>query len=402
MSLRNVLFGTYYNQVPLAPTITSVIPDYTSNGTSVIINYSSASLPAGAPPINAYTAYSLQNPTLKGTQTNLTNNSIKITGLTITNSYTFAVYANNLIGNGIASSPSNAFAPYPIGSQIFTSNGSFTVPPFVTAIHILCVGTGGSGGAKIGSGGGGGGIAYYSNANVTPGQIFTVLVPEPGTGVALGGSVGMYLNSNPSQFTIQAGAGMYGTGGAYGTGGGGGGAAGYLGNGGTGGSSSVSNYGGGTGGTGGGNIYGTIPTNYKGGNGGIGSSTVSTGLAAPAITAGSGAGAGGSPGSGMNSGTPGARGGGGIGLYGLSSVDVNGNPTTPGAAYNGSSFTASPFTTNGGSGGNDGAISTGGSYGGGGGGDNTVLGNSGSPGAVRIVWGIGRRWPSTYVGVGYS
>ena len=87
------------------------------------------------------------------------------------------------------------------------------------------------------------------------------------------------------------------------------------------------------------------------------------------------------------------KGGGGVGIFGRSSVDNNGAITTPGTATNNSGFGA--FTTNGGSGGESAIDGSGGRFGGGGGGN---FSSFGSGGAVRIIWGPGRAFPSTNTG----
>lgn len=64
-------------------------------------------------------------------------------------------------------------------SQVFTSNGTFTIPSGVTAIKMTIVGGGGAGGtgtAGAGSGGGGGGAAIKFLTGLTPGNTLTVTV----------------------------------------------------------------------------------------------------------------------------------------------------------------------------------------------------------------------------------
>ena len=70
-----------------------------------------------------------------------------------------------------------------VGQQVFTSDGTFTVPAGVTAVSVVVVGGGGGGGPTpgpgYGGGGGGGALAYKNNISVTPGASITVTVGEP-------------------------------------------------------------------------------------------------------------------------------------------------------------------------------------------------------------------------------
>ncbi len=154
-------------------------------------------------------------------------------------------------------------------TQLFTANGTFTVPPCVTTVQVESWGGGGGGGGSItnpanNSGGGGGGGAYVLVASipVTPGNTYNVVVGAGGTAgsavsggnggsssfngtaVAAGGAGGALYNNFFSAGNGAGGAG--GTGGTYNggnghsgshpdSGGGGGGGAGNGGNGGAGG-----------------------------------------------------------------------------------------------------------------------------------------------------------------------
>ena len=66
-----------------------------------------------------------------------------------------------------------------------TSSGTFTVPPAVTSLRVLCVGGGGSGYGEW-YGGGGSGVVSSGNYTVTPGSVHVVTI---GAG-AVGGSAG--------------------------------------------------------------------------------------------------------------------------------------------------------------------------------------------------------------------
>ena len=260
------------------------------------------------------------------------------------------------------------------GQQNFTTVGSstFTVPAGVNELHILCVG-GGGGAAGCegnsngsGSGGGGGGLGWTNSISVTPGENLTVVVGGGGGGggdAQSGGAGGTSEVRRGTTVLVRA------TGGSGGanesTGGGGGGrTADGGGNGGSGGTSQFNNGGGGGGGAGG---YSGNGGNAGTGNGGTGSS---------------GAGGGGGGGGGKSAGGAPSSGGGGVGILGEGSNGAGGSVNNPGS---------------GGSGGTAGS-GNGGNYGGGGSGredDTFGAGGSGAQGAVRIIWGGGRAWPST-------
>lgn len=76
----------------------------------------------------------------------------------------------------------------PTGNQVFSANGTFTVPIGVKNITVRCWGGGGAGGSSgaggnVGAGGGGGGYAegYYP---VAPGAAYTITIGAGGAGVA--------------------------------------------------------------------------------------------------------------------------------------------------------------------------------------------------------------------------
>lgn len=270
---------------------------------------------------------------------------------------------------------------------IFSIPGTYTwlAPADTTSVNVVCVGGGGGGnvGPKTDPGvrasGGGGALAYKNNIPVTGGTSYTVVVGAAGTEQTNGGD-SYFIDST----TLLAGGGGGATaGGIGGSGGtvtapGGGGGAGGAGG-------SVASTGKGAGGAGG----------YAGagGDGAIGSAgTGGAGGASIATTIGDGWG---------------SPGGGGVGLFG------QGTNGFGGAAPPGLSAQAW-YRGGGGSGGQDGVDSginylwggggTGGNYGGGGGyGVNTQWGGGGGPGgagAVRIIWGPNRSFPSTNVGEG--
>lgn len=266
-----------------------------------------------------------------------------------------------------------------ISQQDFTSSGTFTVPTGVTEVSAVVVGGGGGGGNATnddepGAGGAGGGLSY-GTFSVTPGESLTVTVGSGGQNGATGGTGGTSSLSRGGTTLLSGGGGSGGSSTDSGASGGG-----------TGGSSGgTERDGGGTGGNGGATSDSSTGAGGGGGaagysgNGGEGADRGSNNA-----TAGSGGGGGGG---GSGSSTRGGAGGGGVGILGEGASGAAGSGSTGGG---------------GGSGGNDGSDSTsstganGGSYGGGGaGGRNNNGGGDGQPGAVRIIWGPGRSYPST-------
>jgi hypothetical protein len=272
----------------------------------------------------------------------------------------------------------------PPGQSQYTVPGSFswTAPPGVYRVSAVAIGGGGGGSQDEsgdgGNGGGGGGLGWGNNITVVPGQSYTVVVGAGGArdtnttapSTATGGGNSYFINLS----TVSGrggGAAIQGAGGAGGsfTGDGGG-------NGGAGGRGSSSDAGGG-GGAGG----------YSG-NGGAGANSNLAG------NAGTG-GAGGGGGAGGSNDAAGA--GGGVGIFGQG---ANGSAGSYGGANGGPGGGGSggqPGSANPGSSANP---STGGAFGGGGGGaENTGNENGpGAGGAVRIIWGEGRFFPSTLTG----
>ena len=256
----------------------------------------------------------------------------------------------------------------PVGQQEYTSPGSFswTAPAGVTSVSVVAVGGGGVGNdaANAGGAGGGGGLGYKNNISVTPGQSYTVVVGDAAADTSGNdGEDSYFINIS----TVKGGGGQGsttpsgGSGGTYtGDGGGNGGAGGAGGD----------TYEGGGGGAGG----------YSG-NGGDGGS--GNGSTHPNDVRAAGRGSNGSGGAGGGGGYGGGYEGGGVGLQGegssglgcgnYSGVQCFGNGT-PGSG--GSGFT----------------------YGGGGAG----AGSPGGSGAVRIIWGDGRSFPSTLTADGES
>jgi hypothetical protein len=262
------------------------------------------------------------------------------------------------------------------GESSYTTAGtySFVVPAGVTSIATVAVGGGGGGGGSAGTagtsggGGGGGALVWGNSVPVTPGETLTVVVGAGGSGGSTAGVAGGYSQiARGATVLIRANGGAAGqrstsaaAGGAaniggypYNTGGGSGGA---------GGAGYAAGGGGGGGGAGG----------YSG-NGGAG------GRNAVAASAGAGGGGGGG---GEAEAAASRPGGGGVGLMGEGASGSAGAKDSGGDA--GSSGTAGTSTTSG-------------AYGGGGGGvedDTAASGSAGAGGAVRIIWGSNRSFPS--------
>jgi hypothetical protein len=286
----------------------------------------------------------------------------------------------------------------PEGGITFGDSGTYTfvVPAGVSSLSVLCIGGGGGGGGtsaaatNSAAGGGGGGLSYSNNVSVTPGETLTVVVGAAGAGGTTAGTNGTaagdsYLRrsstdlvlakggsgggGNTAALTGGAGAGgasasgvgdvrqSGGAGGARNSndrGGGGGGAAGYSGTGGTGGTGT------------------TNPTTGNGGGGGGGF----TGFDGTSLR----------PNGGVGGGTQ-FYGAGANGIAGIAS-SANSDAGRNGGLGSSNGSTAGGFT------------STTLPGGGGGGGSSDGVGNNAraaADGAVRILWGGDKAFPSTGV-----
>ena len=263
---------------------------------------------------------------------------------------------------------------YPVGQAEFTTPGtySWTAPAGVTSVSVVCVGAGGgpANSTSGASGAGGGGLGWKNNITVTPGQSYTVVVGAGGTRVVTGtaptGGTSYFIDTSTvaglgGAGAIAAGNGNPAGGTFVGDGGGAGGAGGNRNS-----STGAACGGGGAGG-------------YSG-NGGAGASV--GGSAAPGTGGGA---AGGSLGI-AGGGTGGS--GGGVGLYGegLSGLVLSVGGDGGSFGYNATSYS---FSTS--------LLSAPGMPGGGGAGADTSSGTlaPGADGAVRIIWGSGRAFPST-------
>lgn len=243
------------------------------------------------------------------------------------------------------------------GQAQYVTNGTYSwvCPADVTSVCVVCIGPGRAFG---------GGLGWKNNISVTPGQSYTVQVGIGGTNVSSAACTdSWFINSS----TVRGGHGgnaagtFTGDGGGNGgtnTGNAGGGAGGYAGAGGTGASSATTGFvisnASGTAGSGGGGGGGGMSYDYRDGLEEFGPPISYTGA------------------------------GGGTGLFGQGSNGAGGVGSNlfGGGGGGGSS---------GGNGGNSTpGLGAGGAYGGGGSGTLS--------GAVRIIWGAGRAFPSTNTG----
>lgn len=290
----------------------------------------------------------------------------------LNNSFVFAASSNNSVTDigGYSASGTPGF-----GSVSFTTPGtySWTVPTGVTSVCVVCVGGGGGGGTVGGSAGagGGGGLGWKNNIAVTPGQTYQVVVGAGGNGQQQGGIplIGRSPLAGGDSFFISA---------ATVKGGGG--------------SASGNSLGGNFVGDGGGN----------GGNGGQGSGGLGAGGGAGGYTGNGGLGQGWTFGPDAGAGSGGGGGGGFIQGTGFNGQGGGGGVGLQGQGASGGPGVSQDVGGRGGSGGANGGgqgAENGGAYGGGGGsndGFNTFSGPGGN-GAVRILWGAGRAFPSTNV-----
>jgi len=266
----------------------------------------------------------------------------------------------------------------PTGSQTFTTVGdtTFTVPADVTSVSAFVVAPGGFAGAT--AGGGGGGSAYIGTVTVTPGQTLYVRVGDKNASGASTASLSIVSTTTPIDSSLNY---LVATAGAStGTGNGGSGAgvgafaAGVGANAGQGGQNPLGGGGGaaGYGGTAGNGGYPYVSGNQQ--------------LQGAYIYGAQGGGTGAGGGGGGVLSASAAGGGGGVGLNGIG---------TPGSSGGG---TSTPTTQTagtpggGGSGGASGSVKNGGDFGGGGGG--TAISGTPGGGAVRIIWGPSRSYPS--------
>jgi hypothetical protein len=352
-----------------------------TDGGSTILSYTATSNPGG----------------ITGTLTQAGSGTITVSGLSSSTSYTFTVTATNINGTGSPSAASNSIttnAPPPTGQVEYTTPGTYSwvAPTNVTSVCVVCVGAG-SGGKRIvfvkpGDddefywAGAGGALAYTNNITVTPGQSYTVVVGAGGIG-GYNGTAGESSTFNST--TCGAGGGQVATGSsAYSVGpsggsilnGDGGGAGGACGN-----------YGGGQAGgynPGGGGAGGYSGSGGQGGNG----AAINYGNAVAGSPGNGGGGGGGATGGQtFNQGAYFGAAGGGVGILGEGASGAGGNYASPSA-----------LGGRGGSGGTNGDYAVFGSGAGGLYGGGASMDKIGGSGAVRIIWGSNRSFPSTNTG----
>ena len=300
------------------------------------------------------------------------------------------IYTGNRKNSGIWNL--SVFQGLQTGQAEYTTPGTYfwQAPIGVTNVSVVAIGGGGGGGygTQRASGGAGGGLGWKNNIPVTPGEYYTVVV---GAGGAAGtfGITGAPFDGEPSYFISNSTVAGFGGAGGYGT-------ASYPG--------SITEPPGGLfvgdgGGNGGNSVY-HANTNGASGGGGAGgySGTGGKGGDPHTLTAATnGAGGGGGGGGYTANASAYSGGGGGVGLLGEGANGTAGTSVSTGSVI---------VAATGGSGGaNGGLIANGAAYGGlyGGGGGahdiNTInSGEVGGNGAVRIIWGPGRAFPSTKTG----
>lgn len=385
-------FSLVFDATP--PTITSSLSSsyaLATNGTATVITIT-ATDPSG--PITY--GYQIVSGSLGSTASISQNNNVfTITPSTNTSnggSFVLQFFARDNFNNTAYTSNATFALTFPAG-VLYSTPGTYawTAPAGVTSVCVVCIGGGGSGGKGqfVGAGGGGGGLGYKNAIAVTPGSSYTVVVGGGGaarltTSNGMAGGESYFVNVS----TVRGGGGGAGNAAITGTGIVNGGAAGtYTGD------------GGGNGGTGGSQLYASNGGVLNLGGGGAGGYSGAGGNALSqdasfnfvSATNGAGGGGGGSTANGFVDQTGGS--GGGVGMYGQ-----GGNGSAGSNGYGGSGGTdGSGHSTSGGS------MYSGGAYGGGGGGGSgTAQSIRGGHGAVRIIWGAGRSFPTTNVSLASS
>lgn len=389
MSMRyqaGVLTASYFPlKTPNAPTIGAATQ---ASATSVSVTFT-APTDIGGGAITSYVVVSSPGNIIASGS----SSPVTVTGLTTGTAYSFRVFANNAFGNSPASASSNVITPAAIGQEAFTSAGTYTwvAPAGVTSVCVVCAGGGGQGrGSNVnntgGAGGGGGGLGYKNNITVVPGNSYTVVVGAGGDNPTVGPSANG-ANGGDSYFISLATVAGYGGLNSNGTTGGAGGT--YTGD------------GGGNGGQGGaGAGSGSYSVNGGGGGAGGYAGAGGRGAGTNSNTGANGSGGGGGGGtrgsqrtdSGIDWWWSGGSGG-GVGVLGQGSNGTGGGSTpnsigrfTPAATAG--SGGSGDFHGGGGGASGRGYIADGGSN----------AGLSGGVGAVRIIWGAGRAFPSTNTG----
>jgi hypothetical protein len=385
------------NQTPSAISGANATYDLAIDGTPTVVTLN-ATDPEGFP---LTWSYQVTTGALGSTATVAqADNVFTITpSTTEANAGTFALTfsASDGVNQSVASSDfSLAFAPPPAG-VIFTTTGThtWTVPDGVTSISMVGVGGGGSGAVvghqpeNSGTGGGGAALAYVNNFSVTAGDQYTIKVGAAGATVTGGASTHTSGNSGEASFVskdgniiFQAGGGSGGNRIAGGPAAGASGGTNVFGNSSVLGSAT-------TGGHGGGSGEGDKGTQSMaaGGGGGAGGYSGNGGDASPNTNVGqNGTGGSGAGGKTMQAfGSAHGTAGGGVGVYGQGR---NGNANSGRSGSGGAGIYPADSNNNK-------------TYGGGAPGsfnfNSGMQGQTAGPGAVRIIWGDGRSFPSTNV-----
>lgn len=364
-----VLNRVYWNTASSIGTVTTSatrVFSFSLSAATVGTNAITYALQSGALPDGG--SLNTSNGTVSGTSTNGFNTSTGYT-FTIRASISATIYTDRTFTVTI-------YVPPPTGQQQYDGSGTNTnggqtaytwvAPSGVNTVSVAAIGAGG-GGCYVWAycGGAGGGMVWANGVPVTPGNSYTIQVGNGGCWsgsaggyscfpnlIAYGGACGCCSGCYTLGGTYSQGCGSYG-GVAYpGTAGGGGGGGGYC----------------------NGNVR-TANSGYTGCFGGGGSAND------------------------HHSSTYGTGGGGGTGICGQGSNGACGNAgyshQTGSGGQGGSGGTCGkpgePWSNGQGNG-----YSCGGYYGGGGGGSGTSHGGGwGGQGAVRIIWGPGRAYPST-------
>ena len=286
-------------------------------------------------------------------------------------SVVFAQSTAHLRGTNTGGGATTPVYPATTGGYVihtFTSNGTFTPPPGVTAVDVLIVGGGGGGGRgdgnTAGGGGGGGEMRALTATSVTPGNAVAITVGTGGAGRT--GTAGAGTSGNASSF------------GALTAIGGGGGGAGATTAAAANGVSGGSGGGGGSGDSNGENGAGAASTATSAqGAGGTGNGRNNSGQRAGGGGGGAALGAGGNGGAASNS-QGGAGGPGRANAYSGASV------TYAGGGGGGATTGGAGGTGGGGAGGNVGAVSGTVNTGGGGGGAKAGTAGAGASGIVIV------------------
>ena len=306
------------------------------------------------------------------------------------------IYTGDKFGFGKSPGDGGGSALDDVGEAFFPEPGQYdwVCPPNVTSISVVCIGGGGGATRDEMGGGGGGGLGYKNDIPVTSGQTYKIQVGAGGIGDVHPGNYGCrggdswFIDSTTVQGQGGGGTGCSADGdqdsAGYGGRGGGftGDGGGNGGNGGDGNRSSVNGTGADTGGGGAGGYGG------DGGKGGDYNGNWQSGTPGNA-----GAGGGGCTAAGGSNEYWGG-GGGGVGIYGQGRNGKTGS--THNHDWQSGGEGGSGGTSGWGNGGNSGGYAqvNGGQYGGGGGSTDQHGGYGGS-GAVRIIWGYGRAFPSS-------